>query len=553
MLRRLCRPFPKNAYKRVVKLANKERYLALKEFRELKRVTHLEKKEIQDIQQVSQEFVKKLHKIGQHNNHLKTYSQQLHHQFKHVKKLERFDNKEKRLERHIKKLHATHEEHEKSNSKHEEHDIKKEERALRKEEKEETAIESIERQFKKFDHYVQTTIEHSTKLSAHLAYFIRYVTRAIQTAMKFKKNPGKIEHYLEKVANYADKSIGNLLRKLQKEEGDLGKEMHGENGLFKKLNHATSHLARSNDTLFKPSLHKQEKHLKKIEQSLVKRFADVKKQLKKDEKNEKKARRRDARLTKQGRKSGINEKGTYTRDAGKQTRNIAKELHETEQNETYCKHELGNSLQQLHHLYEHVPSFKAFEGRMFKGSKLRSVTKKFSKEDHDEKRERKDIHYCIARFDEWKHEFVNVKKYQEFLKSLGHKARDEKKLLIAMKATFEEFSQNEKQLLSLFDQLKKSLEHIGEWEQHLEKAEHKLKDYLEDPSLFQETKQEVTILKEEIHKIINLEHVLNSAIDTIPRLERTIQTYDAEQKELLREVLQGLRLKKEQLSVLGNN
>ena len=515
----------------MVKEANRERRVSIRLFRKTHESLQDFHEELQRLNHIAKDL-NQCFKIaeGHKDNNIKQALKFINDETKHVDKLNSLSKVEKRFERRIHKVHNIDNFQEEEKAEKFDKDLRHEEKDIKKLKEEEKSLIKIELGMAKIEKFTVKLLNFSGTLSHQLTYFLRYSTRAYSNAGKFKKNPSAITPYLNKVKDFVEKSTGKLLHKMRAEENKLKEEIGEERELFDDFGSVLEKLTKTTDKKMKGSVSKSIKHISQIEKDLIKSFKDSIKNLEKEEGREKKAKRSDRKINRRARKANIQIGNKYLRNAVKEKGNLKGEEKEIKSKQSKLSSEIEKVKSAFSIVQKNLPEFGVFSKRGNLGLIHKEINKSFSEEGQLPR----DINHVMKAYNDWLASFFDGEKYIEFIDKLHKKVYHEEIFLKQFHAVFVNFGKSEEELINLFEHLKRSMNEIAQADKVLVAFEKEFAPYLEvSKDLFQQTKNEFSLVAEEIGYISKLEKSIHIGINSIPVVENAIEHVEENNKEIL--------------------
>ncbi len=522
-LKSICRPFfARGAFNKITKLVNKET-------KEMKKILAEEinfidqfSKDVKEMAKSLQDLISIMKKIGKGDRRIANVADEINKSLIHLEGLRKLDKKLKSFEKKLDKIKSINGTDEAEYSDELKKDIIEAEKVLEDMEREEDKILNIENALAQVNLFLSGLLNSSIRASSQMSFYINYCTNAIDSARKMnRKNPSQTKVFMGKIVEYAEKTIGKILEVMEKEEKDLHSTLGKEGFVMKDMNNSIEQLIDVSDKRFKESINRMGRSIGRLSSELRKHFNNVEKRIKKDIEKEKKAIKNDSKISAAANKEiGIK---SQTGDAKQEKRDFQRELKENSDLRARMEQEISPLLRSIDEVKRAFPSFRSIKGGFFSRTPFKKVMGQIRQAFSEEGHLAQDLSKCSGSYSSWKKDFMDTSTYLDFIGSLSEKAYNDIKLMNNLNEAYTSIGEEEQQLFNTFRQLEEAIKKVEDAERMLAGFERDFGQYLEGGAeLFEETRNEFNLLRQEAGEIQKIESVLHAVIHSIPAIQSTL-------------------------------
>jgi len=532
-------------FKKVTRLVNLERVESVKLFRSTHKLLRVVRDEINRLSKIQDDLNECL-KLSSRTrfSSFNSLAKDLISEKRHLKRLSRLDRVVKRFERRMGSISEIDSFHQEKQAETLNREIRDEDISLKKLGEEESNLETVERAFKNINAYVSKSVNFSLKLNHQLVYFLTYTNRAYIGISRFKRNPSAIVPYLQKLREFVERSVGNLLVNLEQEENSFKKEIENEEHLFKNFERLISELTRTTNKNLKVSLKKSIKNILKIKKSLHNNFEESIIKSRRQVKEEVKVSRIDRFVYRLSRRANLKSRGFLLqnsergllRDSKREQKDISEEVQKILSLKNTLDSDVSKIVDRLSIVQKNIPDFNILKNK----TGFKKILSEFKESFSEDSKTLRSLSVVIEKYHSWLSDFFNTQSYIDFVNSLLNKSAFDKLFLKSLKNSFGLLSRNEKELVNLFEDLKKYLLELAEVDRLLKHFESTFSQFLvSDRSLLNSTLEEYRLISSELKEISKLERSITECISSLPLLESGIDLLDRNVTEIITIVKQA--------------
>ncbi len=497
--------FAKSNFNRLIKRIFKERKRFYKSIKNISVFLKILRLNLVKLIELLNDVVDELSVIGGKDTRIVSLVDNIRQDLKHVKKLKKLVNKDKKFEKSLKKLSKLKNFGEEKDVDDLEKELEKEDSELKLIDDEEERITNLIKTLEGINNYLSKILDYAFTLSQKFSSNINYLTNSlIEFPAIVKKSSADAELFVNKLQEYAKKTVIKTLSELEKKETELSDEFNKEHNSIMDLLNDFNNFLKSDNKLFNRSLNHIFRAVKSLNKDLLKEFENTKKEIIKSEKTASKDHKINKKIRKNTLKAGLNINKSEIHDIIKKERNFRKEL--DEENELIVKLNKDTSIvySAINDLKNVLPDFKSISKKIINKKSFNKLFKELNSDNTTQ-----DFSFSIDLFNQWIEEPFNLKIYVDFLDSLTKRFNNEFKFFNLVASTYNKVYVEETEINEFFVSLTNSFNALKELDKALGVFEQDFSNYFDGSELFSKIRVEYDYCEQELESIKKIEALID--------------------------------------------
>ncbi len=532
-VKRLTGRGAKRTYKQIRSL-NKEEVILRKElFKELYNTTDKHFKDTNEYVDFLNDLMKEIESIGKKDQRVKNLVEFLEKNLRFLKRTSKLIKKEKKKNKKIKRIKKLSESDEEKEARKLTESMEESERLIKDIENEEDEMEKIIKSMNLMDSFIKKMFTYGVRLTSSYTYNIQYVSQSLISAKKsIKRDPIKTKKFIINISQYAEKTINDIITKDGKEDEEFKKSIDKESEFVFSILKTIDKIINSNKEETTDKLDSIEKIVKKIRRELEKRFDQSEKHLENIAKAEEEAKNKDRKINKDNRKAGVNTQKEGIKDIKRQRENLELETREVDFMRERLKERYERVIQAINKSRNKLPDYKSIENSFLEKKRLKDIFNKVKEYLSEKGKLNKDLENINEIFKEWLKKPYEIEKYLKFINEMNKRTKDEEEMLRNISTLYRQISEKNNKLREFFDRLEETIISMSEINTSLGFLEKDFGQYLADNKLFEDTRKDYELLKEELVKTRNLERSIKIIVYSSESVTGSAEDFSRETRKL---------------------